>query len=275
MNPAQVLAGIAALDGAEIISELPGGLISNSYLVARGLERFVLRMDTDIAVTLGLDRHAETEVLGSVSHHGLGPRLEFSDPERGLLITRYIEGRVWGPADLHEPAKIDQLGGLLRQLHALNVVAQPFDLPGKIENYTKIIGTDEGCAVAGRAQSLLRELTNYQTHECLCHNDLIFANIVEGQRLMLIDWEYAAVGNPLFDLAIIAEQHQFDQDEEAGLLAAYFDDVSEEASKSLACARLFYTHLSVLWLASVQQLRGLGEEQQAQLELAWLKLNQA
>jgi len=35
----------------------------------------------------------------------------------------------------------------------------------------------------------------------LCHNDAYYQNILVGDRLWLIDWEYAAMGDPFFDLA--------------------------------------------------------------------------
>ena len=77
------------------MKKLAGGPASDSYLIERDAERFVLRIDTDVAAALGLDRVAETEILTFVSRAGIGPVSEYTDPKRGIMVTRYIEGRAW------------------------------------------------------------------------------------------------------------------------------------------------------------------------------------
>jgi thiamine kinase-like enzyme len=45
-----------------------------------------------------------------------------------------------------------------------------------------------------------------QDTPCLCHNDLTAGNLMrEGNELVAIDWEYAAMGSRYFDVAIAAE----------------------------------------------------------------------
>ncbi len=49
------------------------------------------------------------------------------------------------------------------------------------------------------------------------HNDLLPANFMDdGERLWLIDWDYAGLNTPLFDLANLASNNQFSQAEEDG-----------------------------------------------------------
>ena len=58
-----------------------------------------------------------------------------------------------------------------------------------------------------------------------CHNDLLNANfILEGERLWLVDWEYAGMGDRFFDLANFSINHELDDDENAALLEAYFGE---------------------------------------------------
>ena len=50
----------------------------------------------------------------------------------------------------------------------------------------------------------------------LCHNDLLPANmIMSAGRLWLVDWEYAGMGHPLFDLASVSANAGLSDDEEA------------------------------------------------------------
>jgi len=275
VNPQEVLTRIEAFTDARIVGELSGGPASDSYLVERGTERFVLRLDTDVAAALGLDRIVEAGILEYISQHGLGPRPEFVAPERGILITRYVEGRAWSATDLHDAGQIRRLTMLLGRLHALQPVGQPFNLHVRVAVYARIIGTAEGRELAEDTQRQISELESRPTTHCLCHNDLISANIVEGRTLLFIDWEYAAIGNPMFDLATIAEHHHFDQNKADAMLSAYFGSLREEDVRRLRCYQLLYRRLLVLWLASVEQLCGIGGKQQAQLQQAWNRLKDA
>ena len=49
----------------------------------------------------------------------------------------------------------------------------------------------------------------------LCHNDLLAANLIDdGRRLWLLDWEYAGVGHPVFDLANASANATFSDDQD-------------------------------------------------------------
>jgi thiamine kinase-like enzyme len=55
------------------------------------------------------------------------------------------------------------------------------------------------------------------------HNDLLAANFLnDGQRLWLIDWDYAGFNSPLFDLGNLASNNQLSSEHEQWLLEHYF-----------------------------------------------------
>ena len=73
------------------------------------------------------------------------------------------------------------------------------------------------------------------------HNDLLAANFIEdGNRLWLVDWDYAGFNSPLFDLANLASNNEYTPDMEAALLEAYFGAPPEErllrAFAAMKCA---------------------------------------
>jgi sarcosine dehydrogenase len=56
------------------------------------------------------------------------------------------------------------------------------------------------------------------------HNDLLPANLIDdGDRLWLIDWDYAGFNSPLFDLGGLAANNGLTEAQEARMLGAYFD----------------------------------------------------
>ena len=71
-----------------------------------------------------------------------------------------------------------------------------------------------------------------------CHNDLLNANFIDdGQRIRIVDWEYAGMGDPFFDLGNFSINHDLTPDEDAVLLAAH-DGVAHRADRDARLARL-------------------------------------
>ena len=55
-----------------------------------------------------------------------------------------------------------------------------------------------------------------------CQNDLLAANFInDGERLWIVDWEYAGMGDRAFDLANFAVNNSLDEDGDRALLEAY------------------------------------------------------
>ena len=62
-----------------------------------------------------------------------------------------------------------------------------------------------------------------------CHNDLLPANFMhDGERVQIIDWEYAGMGDRYFDLGNYAVNNQLDDAAERILLEAYFGEPPDE-----------------------------------------------
>jgi thiamine kinase-like enzyme len=61
-----------------------------------------------------------------------------------------------------------------------------------------------------------------------CHNDLLPGNVLAADahpgHALLVDWEYAGMGHPYFDLGNLAVNNAFDESAQDRLLEAYFDE---------------------------------------------------
>jgi len=255
MKPAQALAVIGSMtDGARILSGLAGGPASDSYLVGRDADRWVLRIDTEVAAELGLDRGAESFVLGTVYKEHLGPLLQFVDIEAGIQLTRYVPGRTWTRDDLADATNIERVGRLLQRLHGVGPVGKPFALRGRVARYAARIATPTARELAADIDARLRRLAGGET--CLCHNDLVSANFVDGERLSLIDWEYAAVGDPFFDLATIVQHHALGETAAIALLRAYRGEARDVDFARLEEFCAVYQRLRQLWQSFIDELAG-------------------
>ena len=56
----------------------------------------------------------------------------------------------------------------------------------------------------------------------LCHNDMLPANVLDdGHRIWIVDWEYAGMGHPLFDLAGFSANCDHSAEQDAAFLESY------------------------------------------------------
>jgi thiamine kinase-like enzyme len=55
-----------------------------------------------------------------------------------------------------------------------------------------------------------------------CHNDFLPGNLIDdGVRMRIVDWEYAGMGDPFFDLGNFSINNDLTEAEDAAFLAAY------------------------------------------------------
>jgi len=81
-----------------------------------------------------------------------------------------------------------------------------------------------------------------------CHNDLLNANFIDdGTRIRIVDWEYAGMGDPFFDLGNFSINHELTPDEDAILLAAYDDDVRPARLARLTLMRTVSDFREAMW----------------------------
>ncbi len=207
--------------GQEVeLEPLGGGITNHNFRVSIDSETFVLRIggkDTDL---LGIDREHEREAALLAATLGIGPEVvRFTE---GLLVTRCVEGEI-GRAD---PATV---GVLLRALHAGPPLSGRFDPFRVVEIYAATAAAhgvavpeayERAHEVAGRI-----ERTRSGAPVVSCHNDLLAANFIDdGERVWVVDWEYAGMGDPFFDLGNFAVNHELDPEGERALLEAYGSD---------------------------------------------------
>jgi thiamine kinase len=249
----QALSAIPHFHLAEVESRLSDGPTNASYLVNNAGRSFVLRLDKPGASELGLNRANEQLIIQSVARAGLAPEPVYSDLRAGVCLRRFIEGRSWSKTDLARPANLRRLASRLRALHRLPPAGELFDPLAAARRYQARLGTAESLAILQRAERQMAEISAREPSRVLCHNDLVCRNIVEGGPLMLIDWEYAAVGDPYFDLAVVVQHHELGARSAEQFLRAYLQQsFATDAISHLRMQCRFYQSLLQLWLLRVQ-----------------------
>lgn len=253
MKPREALLMIPGFAHARVEAQLGEGATGISWLVESGGERFVLRIDKPEAASLGLDRASERDIQAAASRAGLTPEPLFQELDRGVSLRRHAAGEAWTGADLRQPARLQRLARALRDLHALPPAGRTFEPGTAARRYARHVNTPAARQLADEANVLLAELHFEPFRECVCHNDLVADNIVgDAERPMLIDWEYAGLGDPWFDLAVVITHHDLAPELRDVLVAAYLRRAASarEATRLEAWCR-FYRLLLRLWLMRI------------------------
>jgi thiamine kinase-like enzyme len=204
---------------AATIEPLGGGITNRNFRVEVGNETFVLRIGGEDTQLLGIDRGSEHVASRVAAELGLAPEVvAFLEPE-GYLVTRFVAGEV-GRVD------VPQVGAALRRLHDGPAIPSRFDSFRVVEAY-RAIAEKRGVAVPSRfgwASEIARRIEEHRRDAPIvpCHNDLLNANFIGAAgRLWIVDWEYAGMGDPFFDLGNFAVNHELDADGEWSLLESY------------------------------------------------------
>jgi thiamine kinase len=246
------------------IDRLGSGLVNRSYRVKRDGQIFSLRLAAPRAAELGLDREWECRVLRRAAGAGLAPVVECCEPRAGILVARWAEGSAWTAAQAALPDNIARVALLARRVHALFPIERPRVVsPAQwIAFYRRALDRPGGGTsskpphrqrvdLEGIAQSLLDILDAEPAVEpLLCHGDLHVQNLVvtPGAGPVILDWEYAHVSDPWWDLAGWACNGDLTAERRDMLLQRYLDrkPTLQEAQRFGRLAWL-YDYVCLLW----------------------------
>ena len=204
---------------------LAGGITNRNYRVRLGGIDYVLRLhgkDTDL---LGISREAEQAANEAAAELGLAPALAARFP--GGMVTRYVPCQTLSAAEV--AARAEEIAVALRRFHDADVtLPSPFWVPDLIAAYERILGARGGTPppelhtageLAGRIADALPAAERRP-----CHNDLLPGNVIADAgsgRVMIVDWEYAGMGDPWFDLGNLSVNNDFSEADDERLLSAY------------------------------------------------------
>ncbi|MGB7270428.1 MAG: phosphotransferase [Albidovulum sp.] len=209
------------------VEPLQGGLSNESWKVTDEEGSYVARFGTDFPFH-HVSRAQEVMAARAAHAAGFAPRVHYSEP--GAMVCAFLTARTWGEADMR--ANPEAIGTLLRGFHQ----KMPAHVagPGAIfwvfhvirdyahtlqENNSRFASDLAGLTATNKAL----EAAQMPMPITYGHHDLLPGNFLDdGQRLWLIDFEYAGFGTAMFDLAGVAGNGGLSADEEALLLTAYF-----------------------------------------------------
>ncbi len=241
------IAAIPVWSGSVTWKPLPGGLSNESFTVSDGGRKYVVRFGRDLPFH-HVFREREIMATRAAVAAGFAPELVHAEP--GLMVSAFVEGRTYDAADV--AANFARIADILRRFHR----EMPRHVTGPgfafwvfhvIRDYARALG-EGGSRMTGRLPdylSLAEELERAQVPLPIVfgHHDCLPANFIDdGERLWLIDFEYAGFSTPMFDLAGMSSNAVFAPEQSEELLARYFgappDRDLKRSHAAMECASL-------------------------------------
>jgi thiamine kinase-like enzyme len=257
-----IIARIPAWSDAEDIQvERTAGLTNANYRVTVNGERFILRVSGKNTERLGINRQHEAAALEAAAALGLGPEVfAFLLPE-GHLVTRWVEGRHLEPAEFRTPDRVRLLTETVKRVHGMPPTGAVFSPFRRVEAYLETargLGVpfpsrfDAFVETARRVEAeQQRDPSNWQR---FCHNDLVAVNYLycePGPAIILLDWEFAGLGDIYYDLATVVYTHDsqgpIPPDLEEVMLACYFGEVTRQQRRRLSGTKYMLMLFTGMW----------------------------
>ena len=234
---------------------LSGGITNRNFLVsAPDGARLVVRLAGNDTHLLGISREVEHAATVAAAGVGVGPEVvAFLRPD-GYLVTRFIEGRPIPETEMRTPERLRAVGETLRRIHDGPAIPGLF-VPFRIVEAYRALALSRGVRIPAEyelAQSIARriELAFLSAPVELrpCHNDLLNANFIDDDsRIRIVDWEYAGMGDPFFDLGNFSINHELEGDADAELLRAYAGDLRASELARITLMRVVSDFREAMW----------------------------
>ncbi|HAH92966.1 MAG TPA: phosphotransferase [Dielma fastidiosa] len=198
------------------------GLTNHNYYAETKNQAYIVRVpraDNEQVVS----RSHETAALRAIQNLDFDVPTIYYDEKSGIKITEFIpDCQEYEPCTAQD--KIEQVGRLLRKFHQADLhcpyAFDPYERYLQYKAHVQKPIYDLTCY-----EARMREIASQNQHQVLCHNDLVSGNLLFSKdRLYLIDYEYAAMNDPLFDvISFLSENQIFDEELRQRFYLAYFN----------------------------------------------------
>lgn len=266
----------SAADGFSI-TEL-GGTSNRNFRIGTSVGQFALRIPLEDPAGF-VNRAWEMEAAQFAASVGIGAPLVFADAETGIMLTRWVAGAAPLSAKSlrRDPESLGRAARLLGQLHSSHIVfPRRFDAFAIMDGYRHALhrrgqgGVPWSKQVSAALDRTRDVLLQSPLAEVPSHCDPVPHNFLDdGERMTLIDWEYAGMNDPAWDLAYLALESSFCYKQTEALLRDYGDELIGVGR--LRSYQLVAACLGVLWSG----LRTTAGEDRAMVGWAMSRLSSA
>jgi thiamine kinase-like enzyme len=178
-----------------------------------------------------IDRLNEVAAARAAAEAGVGPAVLHADAATGLMVTRLVPDAVTMTPALFRsrPGAPARAGAALARMHRSGAVfPSRFELFAMVDRYLAVLAPrdvvlpDGWDAVLAESGGVRAALARAPVPLAPCHCDPLCENFLDtGDRMWIVDWEYAGMNDPMWDLGDLSVEAAMDEAQEDEMLAAY------------------------------------------------------
>lgn len=235
-----------------------GGLTNHTYRVRTDAgEQYVVRIPGDGTEDM-IDRSDEQISTELACRLNIDAKIYYFGKD-GSKVTQFIPDAVtMSPETMTQDEHIRQAAQIYRTLHTCGVdTGVRFDVFDMAASYERIIREnnvalfDDYEDVKNQVMEIKQEIDRLCAPALVpCHNDPLCENWVLGSdRMYLIDWEYAGMNDPMWDLADISIEAGYGPAQDQLLLTSYYetDTLDSSVQKHMTASKIYVDYLWTLW----------------------------
>ena len=207
----------------KIICPLKKGLISEIYLCNFNNIKSVIRLDLEIPDWIKIQRDSEIRILDLNNNDKSEKNILYHDLEKGIIIRRFIEGNKFILNKINSNQQLELLGKAVKEIHKTNYKKDAVNnFSNAINRYKKILKYKiQKDPILEIGFEMYDDLNHESYPKVFSHNDLTQENIILDHEYVFIDWEYAGLNNPLFDIASIISSYSLNEQQIDSLCCGY------------------------------------------------------
>ena len=250
-------------------SELGQGSGGEVWRVATAQGSWVVKQHLHEDAAVDLRRMQELQNLAA--QHDLAPRIVAIDLRSGTEVAQWLQGVVATAAEFEKPDYLQRVAQRLGELHRIPVprawaarddwqfdILQHLQLRcGRVQARPDAAAHSQLARRVRAAPALVAALKDRQRLWSLLHLDAHAGNLLAGEALVLLDWEYACLGDPIWDLASLLAPLPVDERLGVHLIGAA-RRAGDTNWQQLRAARELFMLLNELWSVERAALAAAG-----------------
>ena len=234
-----------------------GGMTNKNYKVMIDDQNYVLRVPGNGTEKM-ISRVDEIKNAAFAHEIGVDADLIYFNEQTGIKISKFIEdAQTLSPEGAKKPYVMKKICQLLNQLHQCGrEMENEFNVYEKIESYEQLLNElkgeyyDDYQLIKQQVLQLKELMDDLEIKLVPCHNDTLAENFIKDKhdQYYLIDWEYAGMNDPMWDVAAHCLENGFNSDEEELFLKTYFKQEPKRSYKTRVLVnKIYQDFLWSLW----------------------------
>jgi len=209
--------------------------------------------DRQLVLSVASAGQSGSSIIEHAARAGVAPAVLYNSLDHGFVVTEYLDGWWWSAPDFQVLSNIERLADLLQRLHVLPGEGPVFSMLEQVYDYWDAINLESIgvprylLALQQTMNKLINGAEDDYPERVVCHNHLLLSRVIETEAgLQLVGWEYAALNDPYYDLAVLVHNNGLNDVQLEHLLNCYAGASGLKEREHFYASYAIYMYLEAL-----------------------------